>query len=518
MSLLKTLASISSMTLLSRILGFVRDMLMARIFGASMANEAFVIAYRLPNMLRRMFAEGAFSQAFVPIFSEYKSRRGHDETKLLVDHVTTLLAIILFVVTLIGIIAAPILVYVTAPGFSASPEKFKLTVELLRITSPYIFFISLVAVAAGILNTYNKYWVSAFAPVLLNLCFIGTMLWLMPYFERPIIAMAWAVFAGGAVQLAFQLPFLKKIGMLPRWRFSLRDEGVWRVLKQMGPAIFGVSISQISLVINTILASFMLTGSVSWLFYADRLMEIPAGLLGVAISTILLTSLSKYHAEKNTTEYSKMLDWGLRLTMMLTLPAALSLGLIAVPLLSTFFQGGAFGAHDVLMTRNALVGYSIGLSGMLLVKVLAPAFYARQDIRTPVKIGIITLIATQLMNLIFIFSLKYFGMAQHAGLALATGLGACLNSAILFYLLRKRGIYQPEPGWLKFTVKIVLALLALGLVLWFGMGTEQYWLTTRGWPRIVHLGWLVALGVAVYFAVLGLLGFRLRDFSKRGAS
>lgn len=512
MNLLKTLASISSLTLLSRILGFVRDILMARIFGAGMANEAFVIAYRLPNLLRRMFAEGAFSQAFVPIFSEYKSRRGHDETKLLVDHVTTLLAIILFVITLIGIVAAPLLVYLTAPGFAANPEKFNLTVQLLRITSPYIFFISLVAVSAGILNTYNKYWVSAFAPVLLNLCFIGTMLWLVPYFERPVMALAWAVFVAGVIQLAFQIPFLKKIGMLPRWRFSLKDEGVWRVLKQMGPAVFGVSISQISLVINTIYASFMVAGSVSWLFYADRLMEIPAGLLGVAISTILLTSLSKHHADRNAVEYSRILDWGLRLTIMLTLPAALGLGLLAVPLLATFFQGGAFAAHDVLMTRNALVGYSVGLIGMLLVKVLAPAFYARQDIRTPVKIGIFTLISTQIMNLMFV------GWLQHAGLALAIGLGSCLNSAILYYLLRKRGIFQPEPGWLKFTAKIAVALLALGWVLWFGMGTEQHWLTTHGWARIVHLSWLVGLGALMYFAVLGVLGFRLRDFAKRGAS
>jgi putative peptidoglycan lipid II flippase len=517
MSLLKTLASISSLTLLSRILGFVREILMARIFGTSMANDAFVIAYRLPNLLRRMFAEGAFSQAFVPIFSEYKSRRGHDETKLLVDHVSTLLAIILFVITLIGIVAAPILVYVTAPGFVANTEKFNLTVELLRITSPYIFFISLVAVSAGILNTYNKYWVSAFAPVLLNLCFIVTMLWLVPYFSRPIVALAWSVLVAGVIQLAFQVPFLLKIGMLPRWRFSLKDAGVWRVLKQMGPAVFGVSISQISLVINTVFASFMAAGSVSWLFYADRLMEIPAGLLGVAISTILLTSLSKYHADQNTVEYSKMLDWGLRLTMLLTLPAALSLGLIAVPILATFFQHGLFEARDVLMTRNALVGYSVGLIGMLLVKILAPAFYARQDIKTPVKIGIITLLATQLMNLIFIGWLKYAGLPQHAGLALAIGLGACINSAVLYYLLRKRGIYQPEPGWLGFVAKIGVALLALGWVLWFGMGTEQHWLTTHGWSRIVHLSWLVALAGGVYFAVLWVLGFRLRDFSRRSA-
>jgi len=515
MSLLKTLASISSMTLLSRILGFAREILMARFFGAGMAYDAFVIAFRLPNLLRRMFAEGAFSQAFVPIFSEYKTRRGQDETKLLVDHVSTLLAIILFVVTLIGIVAAPLLVYLTAPGFAGNPDKFDLTVQLLRITSPYVFFISLVAVSAGILNTYNKYWVSAFSPVLLNLCFIGSILWVAPYFDRPIVALAWAVFLAGVLQLAFQIPFLKKVGMLPSWRFNLKDAGVWRVIKQMGPAMFGVSISQISLIINTIIATYLVAGSVSWLSYADRLMEIPAGLLGVAISTILLTSLSKYHAESNTLEYSRMLDWGLRLTMLLTLPAALGLGLIAVPILSTFFQGGAFGAHDVLMTRNALVGYSVGLIGMLLVKILAPAFYARQDIRTPVKIGIVTLLATQIMNLAFIGWLKNAGYAQHAGLALAIGLGACINSAILFYLLRKRQIFQPEPGWFVFTVKIFVALLALGLILWFGMGAEQEWLITRGWTRIIHLTWLVLLGLVGYFVVLGILGFRVKDFSKK---
>ncbi len=513
MNLLRTLGTISSLTLVSRILAFVRDILIARIFGAGMATDAFFVAFKLPNLLRRLFAEGAFAQAFVPIFAEYKNRRGHEETKLMVDHVTTLLAIILFFVTLIGIIAAPILVYISAPGFAATPEKFNLTVQLLRITAPYIFFISLVSVAAGILNTYNKFWVPAFAPILLNLCFIGGALWLAPYFDPPILALAWAVFVAGIVQLAFQIPFLKKIGMLPTWRFNLKDAGVWRILKQMGPAVFGVSIAQISLLINTIFASFMVAGSVSWLYFADRLMEFPAGVLGAAIATILLPSLSKHHADGNLAEYSRLLDWGLRLTVMLTLPAALALGMMAVPLLATFFQYGAFAAHDVLMTRNALVGYSVGLIGILTVKVLAPAFYARQDIRTPVKIGLITLFATQAMNLLFIFGMEL----QHAGLALSIGLGACLNSAILFYLLRKRGIYQPEPGWGKFLAKLGAALLVLGLTLWFGMGSEQSWLTSSGWARIGRLTGLVVMGVTVYFAVLWLLGFRVKDFSKRGA-
>lgn len=511
MNLLKALGTIGSFTLASRILGITRDVLVARVFGAGMATDAFFVAFKLPNLLRRLFAEGAFSQAFVPILGEYKNRRGHEETKLLVDHVTTLLAIILFMVTLIGIIAAPILIYISAPGFAATPGKFDLTVQLLRISSPYIFFISLVAVASGILNTYNKFWVPAFTPILLNLCFIGAALWLAPYFEPPIMALAWAVFVAGFVQLAFQLPFLKKIGMLPTLRLNLKDAGVWRIIKQMGPAVFGVSISQISLIINTIFASFLVAGSVSWLYYADRLMEFPSGVLGATIATILLPSLSKHHADGNPAEYSKLLDWGLRLTFMLTLPAALALGMIAVPLLATFFQHGAFTVHDVLMSRNALVGYSVGLIGILSVKVLAPGFYARQDIRTPVKIGIITLLATQAMNLLFI------GWLQHAGLALAIGLGSCLNSAILFYLLRKRDIYQPEPGWGKFLAKLGVAMLMLGLTLWFGMGSEQSWLTSGGWMRIWRLTGLVIMGMTAYFAVLWLLGFRLKDFSRRGA-
>jgi putative peptidoglycan lipid II flippase len=511
MNLLKALATVSSLTLVSRILAFVRDVLIARVFGAGAATDAFFVAFKLPNLLRRLFAEGAFSQAFVPIFGEYRNRRGHDETKLLVDHVTTMLALILFLVTLVGIVAAPILVYISAPGFAADAEKFDLTVQLLRITSPYIFFISLVAVAAGILNTYNKFWVPAFAPVLLNLCFIGGALWLAPYFDPPILVLAWAVFVAGAVQLAFQLPFLKKIGMLPSLRFSLKDEGMWRVIKQMGPAVFGVSIAQISLILNTIFASFLVAGSVSWLYYADRLMEFPTGMLGVALGTILLPSLSKLHASDDTAEYSKLLDWGLRLTFLLALPAALALGMIATPLLATFFQHGEFTAHDVLMSRNALVGYSVGLIGLILVKILAPGFYAKQDIKTPVKIGIVTLIATQAMNALFI------GWLQHAGLALSIGLAACLNSAILFHFLKKRGIYRPEPGWAKFFLKVGIALLALGLALWFGMGSEQHWLEAHGWGRILHLAALVVGGVAVYFAVLFALGFRLRDFAKRAA-
>ncbi|MEI7456053.1 MAG: murein biosynthesis integral membrane protein MurJ [Nitrosomonadales bacterium] len=512
MNLLRSLATISGLTLVSRILAFARDVLIARVFGAGMATDAFFVAFKLPNLLRRLFAEGAFSQAFVPIFGEYRNRRGHEETRLLVDHVATMLAIILFIVTAIGIIAAPILVYISAPGFVQDAEKFQLTVQLLRFTSPYIFFISLVAVAAAILNTYNKFWVPAFAPILLNICFIGGALWLAPYCNPPVMALAWSVFIAGIVQLAFQIPFLKKIDMLPSFRFNWKDEGMRRVLRQMGPAIFGVSIAQISLIINTIFASFLVAGSVSWLYYADRLMEFPAGMLGAALGTILLPSLSKCHASQDTVEYSKLLDWGLRLTFMLAVPSALALGMIAVPLLSTFFQRGAFLASDVLMTSHALVGYSVGLIGMILVKILAPGFYARQDIKTPVKIGIVTLIATQLMNALFI------GWIAHAGLALSIALGACLNSAILFYFLRKKGIYQPEPGWGMYFAKVGLAVTALALTLWFGMGSQESWLTGGGWERISRLAVLVTGGVVVYFTVLAVLGFRPRDFSRRAIS
>lgn len=514
MNLLKSLATISGLTLVSRIMAFARDVLVAKVFGAGMATDAFFVAFKLPNLLRRMFAEGAFSQAFVPIFGEYRNRRGHEATKLLLDHVTTMLALVLFVVTLIGIIAAPYLVYLSAPGFAKDAAKFDLTVLLLRYTSPYIFFISLVAVAAAILNTYNKFWVPAFAPILLNLCFIASALWLAPYCHPPILALAIAVFVAGIVQLAFQVPFLKKIDMLPSIRFSLKDEGMRRVIRQMGPAMFGVSITQISLIINSIFASFLAAGSVSWLYYADRLMEFPTGLLGAALGTILLPSLSKCHASKDTVEYSRLLDWGLRLTFMLALPAALALGMIAVPLLATFFQRGAFSASDVLMTSHALIGYSIGLIGLILVKILAPGFYARQDIRTPVKIGVATLLATQMMNGLFIYGLHL----QQAGLALSVGLGACLNSAILFYFLRRKGIYQPEPGWAVYFLKVGMAVLALGITLWLGMGSEQGWLQDAGWMRIGRLSVLVAEGVVVYFAVLAMLGFRPKDFSRRAVS
>jgi putative peptidoglycan lipid II flippase len=511
MNLLKALATVSGMTLISRILGFVRDLVIARAFGAGLATDAFFVAFRLPNLLRRLFAEGAFSQAFVPILAEYKNRRGADETRLLVDHVAAVLAAALFIVTLIGVLAAPLIIYVTAPGFAETPGKFDLTVSLLRVTFPYIFFISLTALAGGILNTYSRFSVPAVTPTLLNLSFIGFALWGVPYFDPPVKALAWAVFAGGIAQLALQVPFLARIGMLPRFKLNLKDEGVWRVLRQMGPAVFGVSISQVSLVINVIFASFLVTGSVSWLYYADRLMEFPTGLLGVALGTILLPSLARHHAERSARAYSELLDWGLRLAFLLATPAAVALALLAVPHVTTLFHYGAFGAEDVYATRRAVIAYSAGLIGLIMVKVLAPGFYARQDIRTPVKIALVTLGLTQLMNFAFILPLK------HAGLALAIGLGACINAALLLRGLRRRDIYLPQPGWPAFVLKLAVAVYAMSAVLWTAAGSDASWLVMGAAARAAYLTFVVLLGVATYFAALWLLGFRLQDFARRAA-
>ena len=513
MNLLKALAAVSSMTMLSRILGLVRDAVIARQFGVSIATDAFLVAFRLPNLLRRIFAEGAFSQAFVPILSEYRNTRSAPDTRTFVDHVATLLALILVMVSIAGILAAPLIVYVSAPGFAATPERFQVTVELLRITFPYILFISLTSLAGGILNTWSRFSVPAFAPALLNVSFIVFALLLVPYFDPPIKALAWAVFAGGLLQLGFLLPFLARIGMLPRVRLQLHDPGVWRLLKLMGPAIFGVSVGQVSQLISTIFASFLVTGSVTWLYYADRLMELPTGLLGVALGTILLPSLSRSFAQKTTTEYSQLLDWGLRLTFLLALPCATALALLAIPLISTLFHHGAFEAGDVLMTRKALVAYSVGLLGLILVKVLAPGFYARQNIRTPVRIAVLTLLVTQLMNPLFIWT---FGLG-HAGLALAISLGACLNAGLLYYNLRRQDIFTPQPGWGPFLARLALALGAMVAVLAFAMGDDAAWLM-GGLPlRIAKLAALVLLGAGVYLGSLRLLGFRLKDFSRRVA-
>jgi putative peptidoglycan lipid II flippase len=507
-NLLRAAASVSGMTLLSRITGFVRDTLIAVLFGAGLATDAFFVAFRIPNLLRRLFAEGAFSQAFVPVLGEYRKKQGDEATRELAGKVLASLAVGLFVVTLIGAIAAPLLVYLTAAGFAQDADKFALTSAMLRICFPYILFVSLVSFSAGILNTYGSFKPPAFTPVLLNLSFIACALWLAPRLAQPVMALAWAVFAGGIAQLLFQIPFLRRVRMLPTPRWAPRDPGVTRILKLMAPAAVGVSVAQISLLINTQIASYLGDGRVSWIYYADRLMEFPSAMLGVALGTVILPSLVRHHHANDPAAYSRLLDWGLRVALLLSLPAAVALGLMAVPLISTLFWHGEFLKHDVIMTRHALIAYAVGLAGIILVKILAPGFYARQNIRTPVKVAIVTLVVTQIMNAIFVPWLK------HAGLALSISIGATFNAAWLWWLMRRDGLYKPEPGWAAFLVKLAVALYLMGGAIWYSMGSENSWFAIDATDRALKLAWVIAAGVVAYFGSLALMGFRLRDFAR----
>lgn len=512
MSLLRSVATVSGFTFLSRILGFVRDFVIARSFGADAATDAFFVAFKLPNLLRRMFAEGAFSQAFVPLLGEYHKQRGAEETRRLIDRTGSVLGTTVLLVALLGIWWAPAIVTISAPGFLEDADKFDLAVTLTRITFLYIFFMSMVAFAAGILNTWSKFSVPAFTPVLLNVSLILMAVLAQGWFDPPVKALAWGVIIGGILQLGLQFYALHKIDCLPRFSLNLKtcwqDPGVKRIGLLMIPALLGVSVSQISLLLNTVFASFLESGSISWLYYADRLMEFPAGMLGVAIGTVILPSLTRHHHGGDTAAYSSLLDWGLRLCFLLTLPAALGLAILAVPLISTLFMHGAFTARDVSETSHALIAYSIGLSGLILVKVLAPGFYARQNIKTPVKIAITALVATQLMNLVFIGPLK------QAGLALSIGLAACLNAGLLYQGLRKAAIYEPLPGWPVFLTKLGVALLAMAAVLLTGYQTDSFWLQSPLTDRVLWLGGLITAAGIVYGGTLFLLGFRPRDFRK----
>ena len=513
MNLHKTLAAVSGMTMVSRVTGLLREILFARTFGASAYTDAFNIAFRIPNLLRRLFAEGAFSQAFVPILAEYKSRKGDAATKSLVDHVATALMWAMLLTCVIGIVAAPAIVFLIATGLEAKPQIFDASVWMTRLMFPYIGFMAFVALSGGILNTWREFKIPAFTPVLLNVAFILAALFLAQHMKTPIYAMAIAVVIGGILQMAVQIPALMRIGMLPRIGLSLRvalaDAGVRKILQKMGPAVFAVSAAQISLMINTNIASRLQSGSVSWLSYADRLMEFPTALLGVALGTILLPSLSKANSEGDTEEYSALLDWGLRLTFLLALPCAVGLATLSEPLTATLFHYGKFNALSLMMTARALVAYGVGLIGLIVVKILAPGFYARQDIKTPVRIAVGVLIATQLMNLIFV------PLFAHAGLALSIGLGACINAGFLYRGLRKRGIYRALPGWRLFLLRLAGALLLMaGVALWLAGHFD--WIAMRAEPlqRIAALiGILAACGI-VYFGALLAMGFRFREFRR----
>lgn len=509
MNLLGALAKVGSLTMVSRILGFVRDTVIARAFGAGMATDAFFVAFKLPNLLRRVFAEGAFAQAFVPILAEYKETRSKEATEAFIRHVAGMLSFVLVIVTALGILAAPWVIWASAPGFAKDADKFQLSIDLLRITFPYILLISLSSFVGSILNSYHKFSIPAFTPTFLNISFIVFSLYFIPYFDPPVTALAWAVFVGGILQLGFQLPWLAKLGFLKLPKLNFQDRAVNRVMKQMAPAILGVSVAQISLVINTIFASYLQSGSVSWMYYADRLMELPSGVVGAALGTILLPGLSKHAAKDNPAAFSALLDWGLRLCMLLVLPAAAGLAVLSFPLVATLFMYREFDLHAAQMTQYALVAYTVGLPAMILVRVLAPGFYARQNVRTPMRVAVVSLIGTQLFNLILVWPLK------HAGLALAIALGACINASLLFLLLRIRDLYRPQPGWKPFMLRIGAAVA----VMTSGLAAAQIWLPLQwvgvsGAYRALQLAGLLLLALLLYFGTLALGGMRPRHFKR----
>ncbi len=493
-------------TFLSRILGFARDLVFAHMFGSNAATDAFFVAFKIPNFLRRLFAEGAFSVAFVPVLTEYRTTRPFEELKAFVDRVAGTLGASLLGVTLLGVAGAPVLISLFAPGFIIKSGEFDLAVEMLRLTFPYLFFISLVAFAGGILNAHDRFGVPAFTPVLLNISLIGCALWLSPVMEEPIMALAWGVLIAGIVQLVFQMPFLRRLRLLPWPRVAPGDEGVRRILKLMLPAMFGVSVGQINLLLDTLIASFLTAGSISWLYYSDRLMEFPLGILGVALGTVILPSLSRNHAEASPEAFSGTIDWALRWVLLLGLPAALGLLVLAGPMIATLFLSDVFTAGDVAMSARSLMAYSLGLIGFILIKVLAPGFYARQDTRRPVRIAVIAMVANMALNLALVFPLA------HAGLALATTLSAYLNAFLLFRTLRREGLYLPRRGWPLLILRGVFACgVMAGLLLW-GTGDLEAWLAMGTWERIWRLTAWICAGGAAYFAVLFALGVRMRHF------
>lgn len=510
--LFKSTAIVSVNTFLSRISGLIRDVIFARLFGADAATDAFFVAFKIPNFLRRLFAEGAFAQAFVPVLTEYKTKRPHDEVRHLAQHVTGTLAGVLFLVTVIGIALSPILVLVVAPGYIDDQPKLDLTAQMLRITFPYILFISLTALAGGILNSYGQFAVPAFTPVLLNLCMIGTALWLSPMMEQPVVALAWGVFLAGVTQLAFQLPFVWKLRLLSWPKWSWRDPGVSRIRTLMIPIIFASSVQQINLLFDVWIASFLATGSISWLYYADRLVEFPFGVFGVALATVILPSLSAKHAEADPEKFTHTLDWAMRWVLVIGAPAAVGLVALSGPLITSIFQYGQFGEHDFHMTQWALMAYSLGLLGFIYVKVLSPGYFARQDTKTPVKIALKTVGFKMVLTLGFVVSMVQFNYAApHVGLALATAISALFNSWLLLHGLRKEGAYKPDKGWWLLILRVGIACLAMVAALYPAYADMSQWLHWRAWHRALYLLMWVAIGGAAYFATLFLLRTDFRE-------
>lgn len=500
---------VSAMTFISRILGLLRDIVIATLIGAGGAADAFFVAFKIPNFLRRLFAEGAFNQAFIPVLAEYAEKKTKAEIRILINAVAGCLSLSLLGLTLLAMLAAPLLVWVFAPGFASDPAKQAMTADLLRITFPYLLLISLTAFSGSILNTWNRFAIPAITPVFLNLSLIGCALFLTPLVGSAAEALAWGVLIAGMVQLAFQLPFLAHEGLLPLPRPRWKHEGVRRILRLMAPALFGVSVSQINLLLDTLLASFLTDGSVGWLYYADRLVELPLGVFGIAIATVILPALSRQHAAADTQHFAGLLDWAVRMVLLIGLPAAVALVLLAEPLLITLFQYGAMTAHDITMSARALQAYALGLLAFMLIKVLAPGYFARQNTRTPVRIGIKAMAANMVFNLILIWPLA------HVGLALATTASAFLNAAWLAIGLRKEGVLHWSPGWGRYALQLLGALATMtGLLLWLSPASEV-WLNWAIHERILRLGLLVVAGTAVYALLLLASGIRLKHLRYR---
>lgn len=504
--MLRSVFSTGAGTLVSRVLGLVRDVVIASVFGAGASADTFFVAFRIPNFFRRLFGEGAFSHAFVPVLSEYRVSRSEEEIRDLVGHVAGTLGAVLVAVTVAGVLAAPVLVYVFASGFAAEPGQAALTGSLLRLTFPYLLFISLTAFAGGILNTWGRFGVPAVTPSLLNVSLITAATVVAPRFDEPVTALAWGVLAGGVAQLAFQLPFLWRIRMLVRPRLRRAHEGVRRIVRLIVPAVLGVSVAQVNLLVDTQFASYLATGSISWLYYSDRLMEFPLGVFGIALATVALPSLAARHAENDESAYRATLDWALRLVLVISVPAALGLGLLGVPMIATVFQYGEFGAHAVRMSALSLSAYASGLVAFVAVKVLAAGFHSRQEMRVPVRIAVVAMVANVVLNVLLV------GPLAHAGLALASSLAAWLNAALLLRSLRGGGIYRPEPGWTRFLAQVGFAAVALTLVLTWLHGPAGDWLAGGGIERVAMLAGLVAAGACTWFGALAASGVRPRDF------
>ena len=502
-NLLKSTSIVSLMTFASRILGFVRDMVCAQIFGASLGFDVFLLAFKIPNFLRRLFAEGAFSQAFVPILSEYKSTREQQEVQTLIHKVSGCLTVVLTLVTIFGILAAPFFVLVFAPGFIGDAARFDMAVEMLRITFPYLLFISLTALAGGVFNTYQKFALPAFTPVLLNLSLIFFAILVSPYFEKPVVALAWGVFFGGLIQLGLQVPFLGRHGFLPKMKVDWQDEGVRRILKLMTPALIGASVMQINLLVDTIFASFLPVGSLSWLYFSDRLLELPIGMFGVALATVTLPNLSTSFAKGNDALFRNHLSWALKWCLLIGIPCTLGLCILAEPILTTLFHRGAFVARDVVMSAKSLRTLTFGLTAFMMVKILISAFYARHNTRFPMKVAVVALLSNAVLNACFI------GPLQHAGLTLASSISAFVQLGLLSWVLWREGWVRLEGG-LRFTGQTLFANGLMGGLLFSFTPKLDVWLDYTASYRAMMLLSLILGAVVLYMGSLWLLGLRPR--------